>query len=68
MTLELTDKIPLEKVIIEENLKRYHQTEGACPLLHDTRFYRDIGAFEKSPHVEDILDGAYVSLTTLTKQ
>ena len=28
-TLEITYKIPLEKVIIEENLKNYHQTKGA---------------------------------------
>ena len=28
-TLKITDKIPLEKVIISENLKTYHQTEGA---------------------------------------
>ena len=26
-TLEITEKIPTEKVIIEENLKKYHQTK-----------------------------------------
>ena len=36
-TLEISDKIPLEKIIIEENLKKYHQTEGAFPLLDDPR-------------------------------
>ena len=35
--LEITDKIPLEKIIIEENLEKYHQTEGAFPLLDDPR-------------------------------
>ena len=34
-TLEITDKITLEKIIIEENLKKYHHTKGACPLLDD---------------------------------
>ena len=43
--LEITNKMQLEKVIIKENLKKYHQTEGACPLLNDTRLYIDIGTF-----------------------
>ena len=59
-TLEITDKIPLEKVIIEENLKKYHQIEGACQLLGDPRLYRDIGSFGEVTQVEAILNGMYV--------
>ena len=32
-TLEITIKTPLEKVIIAENVKNYHQTKLSCPLL-----------------------------------
>ena len=38
-TLEITDKAPLEKVILSENLKEYHQTKRACPLLYNPRLY-----------------------------
>ena len=55
-TLERTDKIPLEKVTIEENLEEYHHTEGSCPLLDDPWLYLDIGDFGEGPHVEDIID------------
>ena len=34
-TLKITDKTPLEKVIIAEKVKKYHQIEGSCPLLDD---------------------------------
>ena len=33
ITLEITDKTPLEEVIIEDNVKKYHQTKGAFPLI-----------------------------------
>ena len=59
-TLEITDKIPLERVIIEENLKKYHQTKGACPWLGDPRLYIYIGAFGEVPRIESIPDGTYV--------
>ena len=50
-TLEITDKIPLEKVIIEENLEKYHHNEGAFPLLDDPWLYIDIGYFVEVPQV-----------------
>ena len=53
-------KIPQEKVIIAENLKKYHQTEGACPLLDDPCMYLDIRVFNEGPQVEDILYVTYV--------
>ena len=30
-TLKITDKTPLENVVTAEKLKKYHQTEAACP-------------------------------------
>ena len=59
-TTEITDKIQLEKVIVEEKLKKYHQTKGACPLLDESWIFRNIGAFGEGPQVEAILDGTYV--------
>ena len=58
--MEIIDKIPLEKAIIEENLKNYHQNKGGHPLLDGHRLYRDIGAFGEGIQVEAILDGTYV--------
>ena len=58
--LEIIDKPPLKKVIIEENLKNYHQAEGALPLFDDPSLYRYIGAFVEGKKVEDILEGTYV--------
>ena len=59
-TLETTYKIPLEKIIIEENLKKYHHTKVYLPLLDDLWLYQYIGDFGEVPNVEAILDGTYV--------
>ena len=48
-TLDIIDKTPLEKVIIEENVKVYRHTEGACPLLSKPQLYSDIGGFGEGP-------------------
>ena len=48
-TLWITVKIPLEKVIIAKNLKKYHQTEGDRPLLDDPQLYLDIEYFGEGP-------------------
>ena len=50
----------MEKVIISENLKKYHQTKGAFPLLDDPLLYLDIGDFGDSPEVKAILYSTYV--------
>ena len=60
ITLEITYKPPLEKVIISENVKKYHQIEGSCMLLDDHQLYLVIGDFDEVPQVEAILDGTYV--------
>ena len=49
ITREIIENISLEKVIIAENLKEYHHTEGAWPLLDDPWMYLDIGDFDKGP-------------------
>ena len=41
-------------------MKKYHQTEGAFPLLNDPRFYSDIGSLGEGPQVEAVLGDTYV--------
>ena len=41
-------------------MKKYHQHEGACPLIDDPILYRYIGAFGEVPQVESIIYGTYV--------
>ena len=60
IVLENKDKIPLEKVIIAENLKKYHQTVGDFLWLDDSRLYSYIRDFGEFPQVEAILDSTYV--------
>ena len=58
--LDITDKTPLEKLIISANVKKYHQTSVAFLLLDDPQLYSDISAFDEVPQVEAIIDGTYV--------
>ena len=51
---ELTSKLALESAVIQENLKKYHQTEATCPLFQDD-LYHVIGPCGNSPTVPDIL-------------
>ena len=41
-------------------MKKYHQTELACPLIDDPQLYLFIGAFGEVPQVEAILYGTNV--------
>ena len=41
-------------------MKKYYQTEGACPLLDDPHLYSDIGDLGEVPKSEAIIDGTYV--------
>ena len=59
-TQEITDKIPLQKVIIVENLKKYHYTKGVCQWLDEPWLYLDIRYFGEGPRIESIIDGTYV--------
>ena len=67
-TLESTDKIPLEIFIIKQNLKKYQQTNGACPLLDDTCLYLDIVGFGEGPQLVAIMDGTYVWQTVTIRR
>ena len=49
----------MERHIVEENEKKFHQTEGRCPLLH-SQLYKDLGAMGDGPCVAAVLDGTYI--------
>ena len=55
---EVTKKEEMEKYIIEENEKKFHQTENRCPLLHG-QLYKDLGSMGDGPCVPAVLDGTY---------
>ena len=55
---DITDQNKMEQSIIEENQKKYHQTEDRCPLLHG-QLLEDIGLLGDGLTVEDILNGCY---------
>ena len=55
---EVTKKKDMEAYIIKENEKKFHQTEGRCPLLHG-KLYRDLGSMGDGPRVKDVLNGTY---------
>mmetsp|Transcript_17146 Transcript_17146/g.32461 ORF Transcript_17146/g.32461 Transcript_17146/m.32461 type:complete len:594 (+) Transcript_17146:248-2029(+) len=56
----VTDKDTLEKVIMEENEKKFHQTEDCCPLMKG-QLLDDIGLYANGPRVSDILSGRYIT-------
>jgi sensor c-di-GMP phosphodiesterase-like protein len=58
-TIELTTREEVEKAIMEENERKFHQTEGGSQLL-SARFVRDIGKFGDGPAVPEVLAGTYV--------
>jgi len=56
--VDITDQHEMERLIIQENESKYHQTESRCPLLQG-QLLRDIGLLGDGPEVENILNGTY---------
>ena len=57
---EFTSKSQVEAKIVEENERKYHQTEtGGCQLT-DEVFIRKLGTHGNGPAVQSVLDGTYV--------
>lgn len=57
-TRDIINKAEMEALILEENEKKYHQTENWCPLLSG-QLLEDIGILGDGPAVESILSGTY---------
>ena len=58
--MEYTDKATLEKEIIAENLKKYHQMEDSCPLFEQP-LHCEIGPLGNGAAKDRILDGTYTA-------
>ena len=56
--IEITRKEKMEKYIIKENKRKFHQIEGRCPLLHG-QLYKDLGSMGDGPQVPNVLNGTY---------
>ena len=56
---DVTKKSEIEKLIIAENERKYHQTEKTCPLLQG-QLLEDIGLLGDGPKVDAILNGTYI--------
>ena len=57
---ELTSKAAIERALLEENVRKYHQTEGFSPLLLG-QLLHDIGLLGNGPRAHVILTGLYVA-------
>ena len=66
VTKDITKKAEMERLIIAENEKKYHQTERSCPLLQG-QLLQDIGLLGDGPAVPDILNGTYTPPPSSTK-
>lgn len=57
-TMEYTDKTEVERLIIQENEQKYHQTEGSTDLLSQD-FFEKLGQYGEGPEVDDVLNGSF---------
>lgn len=58
--MEYTDKTEVERLIIQENEWKYHQTDGSTDLLSQD-FLDKLGQYEEGPEVDDVLNGTFES-------
>ena len=58
--IKLTSKYEIEQALIVEHTRKYHQTEGFCPLLEGS-LLTNIGLLGNGPHADNILQGLYVA-------
>ena len=57
--VEITDRIPMEKVMADVSETKFHASEKYCPIMSG-QLFNDIGSLGFGPRVNDILDGTYV--------
>ena len=56
---EVTEKVDMEREIINENRRKFHQTELSCPFLVPP-LVQHFGAYGNGPKVNEVLEGTYV--------
>jgi hypothetical protein len=57
-TKELTRKSEMEREIIKENRKKFHQSEATCPFLQSP-LCEEFGSFGESKIAEEVMNGTY---------
>ena len=57
--VEITEKVPMEKVMADVTETKFHASEKYCPLMFG-QLFDDIGSLGFGPKVKDILDGSYI--------
>ena len=64
---EVTDKREMEQTIMQENVRKYHQTEATCPFMRDP-LRNHFGDYGIGPATEMLINGTYVPPEHETKQ
>ena len=57
--VEITDRVPMEKVMADVSETKFHASEKYCPIMSG-QLFKDIGSLGFGPRVSDILDGTYI--------
>ena len=55
----ITEQVPMENCMGNENMRKYHQTENTCPFF-SPHLRKDFGYLADGPCVQQVLDGSYV--------
>ena len=58
-TVELTDQEGMIKAIVNENRKKFHQSETSCPFLNFPLLH-EFGPYGTTKNIEKVLSGTYV--------
>ena len=56
---DIVDKEEMEKAIINENKKKYHQTERTCPFIYDDQLRKDFGEHGEGNKTKALFQGKY---------
>ncbi len=64
---DIIGKEELERAIIAENTKKYHQTEKTCPFIYDATLRSDFGDMGEGPATQQLFQGTYNIPTHLDK-
>ena len=56
---DIIEKREIEDAIMEENCKKYHQTEDTCPFIKNSTLLQQFGLFGEGPASKLVFDGTY---------
>ncbi len=56
---DLVQKEQIEEAIMNENCRKYHQSETSCPFLFDDNLRKDFGNMGEGPATTKVFEGTY---------